>query len=1237
MAKGKRTPLPGNFRAGAALIILLMFVLHGHAQTFNPSVHVTINDALGQGQAAPIDGRSMFYDGTNFLYRPYQSTNEVYSYLNLSKYRSGNFIIVVDSGGTLQGNGTYINGSNTFWTFKDSTTNAGLIKMNLFGIGIGTCSSCLQVANNLSDLASLSTALTNLSLNNVNNTSDATKNAATVALTNHTIDASLNTLLNIPNSALANKTIGLTLNNLGTNPAVTTTPAALGNSLVLSVPISNGTNSGFLSAANWSFFDGKLDSIHISNDSIYNCVNGTCTLQSVVSSFGPVSAVNATNPSLIFFPSTGLVLGQVNPAYDFTWSGQHTFTGFAPIFSSLTTNGGLFYGNAFGQLLQTGGGTTGQLLQSNGGAPPSFFTVNAATVDGWLGYTPLSAALPSTQIYVGNGSGVATAVVASGDWTINNVGVNTLKNTGPGAGSCTGCNLSLDAQGRVTAYAAGTGDSSVLAGFGILKQVSGTNITLLTDTTLTYFPYYVVTGLNDKIVGDGNSNSVGYPRGIDSSYPTGSFNLLGGSAAGWTLDVLGVPSQTTTQMIANAPTVIDTAYDGSKTQNYLFAWEMENDIPANNLSSFQAVTNMNTYYTARNLVGWRTIGATALEKANGSNNFDSLETYRVDSANLYLATTHTSDLFIDFRGNPWLTNNMSRAGFLGDHTHMNASGTLEMADSFALKVKTDLGQPAMPVPALPVFSGGNVTDRNMVIGPRTAFGISFLANNSAVFDVTQYGKIAFVGKTVAEASNIPSVGFDIVPSFWNPNGYTNTTNYDIRLNAESQWINNVGNKIAFFNPAGTIDNTGFGIDIFANLQPGQSTYYFNSGFGTHLFQGATPGLFNTMVGSFSSDVHTSNGNVITAAGLAVPAIGNNNTWAGANGSLAASTISSTTIGYGNTQAANYGIAIGTSNTISGTSTHTGGSIAIGYNQNDGGFRGIFIGNLESAAYGNMPTADGQCIIGDIYNGSGYKSIKSFFFGGNQALNSGIQAAFAAIHFTVPGVAAGGSNTNLSSSASEIDWDGSIGTGNAASGDIVFSTGQATTSGTARQSLVKMLRVGADQTVDIGEPASHPFGTNINTSVGLNKDSASQIAPISTTQLLVINTATNKINRIPLGGILATNDLTAQSAAIGTVTSYAVPGSGSFNTFRVGGYITVTAVTLSPLIQLQVTYTDETSTSRTQSFFVQGATTGISVTGANGYSPIDIRVKQGTTITMSTTVGGTGTETYDVGASITQLY
>lgn len=117
---------------------------------------------------------------------------------------------------------------------------------------------------------------------------------------------------------------------------------------------------------------------------------------------------------------------------------------------------------------------------------------------------------------------------------------------------------------------------------------------------------------------------------------------------------------------------------------------------------------------------------------------------------------------------------------------------------------------------------------------------------------------------------------------------------------------------------------------------------------------------------------------------------------------------------------------------------------------------------------------------------------------------------------------------------------------------------------------------------------------------------------------------------------AKNDLTAQTT-VGTVTSYAVPGSGSFGTFEVGGYINTTAVT-TDVIVLQISYTDENNTSRTQNLYVPGATTGVSTVSSNGFPTVTLRVKQGTTITVATllTTSG-GSITFDAGAKISQLY
>lgn len=119
-------------------------------------------------------------------------------------------------------------------------------------------------------------------------------------------------------------------------------------------------------------------------------------------------------------------------------------------------------------------------------------------------------------------------------------------------------------------------------------------------------------------------------------------------------------------------------------------------------------------------------------------------------------------------------------------------------------------------------------------------------------------------------------------------------------------------------------------------------------------------------------------------------------------------------------------------------------------------------------------------------------------------------------------------------------------------------------------------------------------------------------------------------------IVATNDLTGQNAAVSSVVTTTVVNDSAYHTFMVGGYITVTAISVNT-ITLQVTYTDETSTSRTQSFFGEGLTTAaISTTGGFTFPPMTIRAKFNTAITVLTSIVGIGSETYDVGGFLMQI-
>lgn len=119
---------------------------------------------------------------------------------------------------------------------------------------------------------------------------------------------------------------------------------------------------------------------------------------------------------------------------------------------------------------------------------------------------------------------------------------------------------------------------------------------------------------------------------------------------------------------------------------------------------------------------------------------------------------------------------------------------------------------------------------------------------------------------------------------------------------------------------------------------------------------------------------------------------------------------------------------------------------------------------------------------------------------------------------------------------------------------------------------------------------------------------------------------------PTTGIASSADLTAQTAGT-NITTYAVP-SGTNHQIQVGGYINVTAVTLD-VVQFQVTYTDENSSSQTAIFFPQGLTSAnIGSTGDYTLSAQDLRVKGGTTIMVKTTLTtGTGSIAYDAGGFI----
>lgn len=123
---------------------------------------------------------------------------------------------------------------------------------------------------------------------------------------------------------------------------------------------------------------------------------------------------------------------------------------------------------------------------------------------------------------------------------------------------------------------------------------------------------------------------------------------------------------------------------------------------------------------------------------------------------------------------------------------------------------------------------------------------------------------------------------------------------------------------------------------------------------------------------------------------------------------------------------------------------------------------------------------------------------------------------------------------------------------------------------------------------------------------------------------------------PGATIVASGDLSAQSASIPSVASYLSDGG----IFRIGGYVNITAVT-GGVISLNVIYADENSQDVSQIIPLTEASTGAIGTTAsvlnsnNSATDIQIRVRPGSSITVATIVTG-GAVTYDVGATIEKL-
>lgn len=170
----------------------------------------------------------------------------------------------------------------------------------------------------------------------------------------------------------------------------------------------------------------------------------------------------------------------------------------------------------------------------------------------------------------------------------------------------------------------------------------------------------------------GNSLTLGFGTSSTTtmSYPAQVMQILESSDVYYNL---GVNSQTTPQMAAQAAAVVDPKYNSSIV-NRLIVWEGTNDL-FTGASAATAAQNLNDYCTARRAVGFKVVIVTILPLINGAD-----PTFDTDrkAANAIIRSTWTTyaDGIADvaLTSGDVLENPNNAAYFYTDKTHLIDAG-----------------------------------------------------------------------------------------------------------------------------------------------------------------------------------------------------------------------------------------------------------------------------------------------------------------------------------------------------------------------------------------------------------------------------------------------------------------------------------------------------------------------------------------------------------------------------------
>lgn len=323
-----------------------------------------------------------------------------------------------------------------------------------------------------------------------------------------------------------------------------------------------------------------------------------------------------------------------------------------------------------------------------------------------------------------------------------------------------------------------------------------------------------VTGLNNKIVVDGNSQTknVGTVT-LDEAYPQVARDILGSTGAGYAFNNQGFSGQTSSQMYTNRAS-IGALFDGTKSTNFLWAWEIENDA-LTYTSPTDLFTHITDYYTYQKGVGYKVIAATSPQ--NGT--LTPVQNKAIRDANVLLRADPTKyDYLVDTDSLPLWSNPKAQSGFQSDKTHGNDGAMKQMADAFVTKTRLHLGQTDYTPPNFVSWSG-NFPDRAMTIGSRNDNSLGLMTNGKIHAEVRTNGTTAIVPDVTA------SSGFS--RALYINSGHTFSADGDIASALAVQ-------PAYYYNP-GSYAATQEVIANFMNTSGTSMAKFFNSGKQTHDF------------------------------------------------------------------------------------------------------------------------------------------------------------------------------------------------------------------------------------------------------------------------------------------------------------------------------------------------------------------------------------------------------------------